>query len=935
MAAMIGTFHGTNVFLSRNLVPPEMFDALHDALRLNGARVFLCCDPSRNEANDYHVISSQDHEKFADLRAKGCNLLGPHCVLSCAKERRVLPKQAYTCCLAMDGVRVLASGFDKEEKVKIEQLVTAMGGILVQKAALDVSFVIARNVLAAKYKWAMHILKKPLVSLSWLHQCWAEHRVVPHDPYRILPFSGLTICVTGIPADEREKMKTLITQNGGKYSADLTKKCTHLISDAPEGDKYMVARKWGNIFLVNRKWFHQSITGKACLDENHYPVSRAPIPPIKPRSIMRDQASQDQSIRMSESAMSACFSDFDAATSQIASSNPSDSNKFRTEDGDLVANSTGDGQKFPCSVAKDSEDEDNDLYLSDCRILVIGFEGKDQRKLVKMIRNGGGTRHMLLTEKLTHIIVGAPSETEKKEVRHLAAYGVINVVKAVWLEDCEAMKKEVPVSQRHSACDLLLPREAAFSYKVSTSSVAPETNNVKNMNSVSRVGSSMAHFGNCSKEGYPSAKALLRDASEVSVMEENTSGSKKRSGLKSEPNCGRSAETWHSRLQSNSNASGTPKRTQNVFDGLRFCFSDSFPKDKRAEIEEWIAEGGGLLVARPENAKYVIQSHGASRLSSYHHAVHSLKTTVSSHWIRFCLQEKCLLDIGSHVLFSPLPCQIPLAGFEEIRFCVSQYEDKERLLLRNLCFTLGAKFTEKLTKKVTHLICKFTSGPKYEAACTWGIQLVTAEWISECIKQNMRVPMDGFCPRAALDSDAGLCITSQYPTQAVRMIAGDVSSQPSKESKITKPLFNGRSQSKRQRHSELDIGQDPRYQPDAIESNRACSNSSADVADAIEDLLAQSDKGTKMALEEESCIGGTYSPGNFIIGRDPPDPGLSFPVPDRTVRRFDDEMPRREDAFSETQTESQVVWYEEDLSGRQRIIERVRSQSMGLTPEPK
>lgn len=56
-----GTFSGANVFLSRSLVAPEVFDALHDALRLNGAQVFLCCDPSRSGPNDYHVISSPDH----------------------------------------------------------------------------------------------------------------------------------------------------------------------------------------------------------------------------------------------------------------------------------------------------------------------------------------------------------------------------------------------------------------------------------------------------------------------------------------------------------------------------------------------------------------------------------------------------------------------------------------------------------------------------------------------------------------------------------------------------------------------------------------------------------------------------------------------------------------------------------------------------------
>ena len=94
-----------------------------------------------------------------------------------------------------------------------------------------------------------------------------------------------------------------------------------------------------------------------------------------------------------------------------------------------------------------------------------------------------------------------------------------------------------------------------------------------------------------------------------------------------------------------------------------------------------------------------------------------------------------MLDVGNHILYSPLPCQIPFSGFKSFRFCVSQYEEKDRLLLRNMCFILGAKFVEKLTKKVTHLLCKFISGPKYEAACKWGIHSVTSEWIYECVRQ--------------------------------------------------------------------------------------------------------------------------------------------------------------------------------------------------------
>lgn len=62
------------------------------------------------------------------------------------------------------------------------------------------------------------------------------------------------------------------------------------------------------------------------------------------------------------------------------------------------------------SVANDSQTEDNDMYLSDCKILLAGFIASDMRKLVNMVRRGGGSRYMCLSEKLTHIIVGTPSD---------------------------------------------------------------------------------------------------------------------------------------------------------------------------------------------------------------------------------------------------------------------------------------------------------------------------------------------------------------------------------------------------------------------------------------------------------------------------------------------------------------------------------------------
>lgn len=65
---------------------------------------------------------------------------------------------------------------------------------------------------------------------------------------------------------------------------------------------------------------------------------------------------------------------------------------------------------FAHCVADDSQCEDDDLYLSECRILLVGFEASEMRKLVDMIRQGGGSRYMSIREKLTHVVVGNPSE---------------------------------------------------------------------------------------------------------------------------------------------------------------------------------------------------------------------------------------------------------------------------------------------------------------------------------------------------------------------------------------------------------------------------------------------------------------------------------------------------------------------------------------------
>ncbi|KAK4785058.1 hypothetical protein SAY86_001747 [Trapa natans] len=370
-----------------------------------------------------------------------------------------------------------------------------------------------------------------------------------------------------------------------------------------------------------------------------------------------------------------------------------------------------------------------------------------------------------------------------------------------------------------------------------------------------------------------------------------------------------------------------------IFKGKRFCFSEDFPVERRAQIIEWINQGGGEIVEDPA-VHFTIDCHGVKPRSC------SQSTYISSHWIRSCLEDGCLLDVGSHILYSPLPCQVPFPGFENFRFCISQYEEKDRLLLRNLCYILGAKFIEKLTKKVTHLFCKFRSGPKYEAACKWGIQPITSEWIYECIRQNNLVSPEAFCPREISVQEARLCTMTQFPSQPSQILElrSTADHNPSNDHKRDMGELRGSNSMKKVRLSEsndLSI-------PCSTGAHVSCPTSHVgasggevskengngaeaipDVAAAIEDLLEQTNK--LFPPNHCSSFPQVRPESHMVVG-------LSKRWMNRTKKNDDNGSPcgdgsgSKYDRFSETQTESQVVGYEEDLSGRQMIIDRVRSQ---------
>lgn len=68
---------------------------------------------------------------------------------------------------------------------------------------------------------------------------------------------------------------------------------------------------------------------------------------------------------------------------------------------------------------------------------------------------------------------------------------------------------------------------------------------------------------------------------------------------------------------------------------------------------------------------------------------------------------------------------------------------------------IGAGYTDNLTSKNTHLICKYAVGKKYEKACEWGLHVVSVEWLYHVMRYGYKEGCEGeFSLRGAAKSDS-------------------------------------------------------------------------------------------------------------------------------------------------------------------------------------
>ncbi|XP_044718910.1 twin BRCT domain-containing protein [Hirsutella rhossiliensis] len=163
------------------------------------------------------------------------------------------------------GIVVCCTSIPPEQRTDIANRVQELGGIHKYDLTPDATHLVVGDYDTPKYR---HVARErqdvKAMDAAWIEavsHLWKLDDEIDFPAAR----QSLLVCQTGF-GDQRDEIADKITSNGGRYTGDLTRKCTHLIVSKPEGKKFTAAKSW-NIYTVTLDWLYQSVERGMILEE--------------------------------------------------------------------------------------------------------------------------------------------------------------------------------------------------------------------------------------------------------------------------------------------------------------------------------------------------------------------------------------------------------------------------------------------------------------------------------------------------------------------------------------------------------------------------------------------------------------------------------------------------------------------------------------------
>ncbi|KAH6612328.1 hypothetical protein B0J18DRAFT_81772 [Chaetomium sp. MPI-SDFR-AT-0129] len=493
------------------------------------------------------------------------------------------------------------------------------------------------------------------------------------------PFRGVVVCCTSIPTELRANIAAKTTELGGQHKYDLTPDCTHLIVGDYATPKYRhVAKERPDVRVMDAGWVEAV------------------------RNLWVEDADID---------FLALEKQWQLHTFEAGSSN-----------GELNADGTmPERRRLLCCMT--------------------GFEDADERQRISdKIEANGGLYTGDLTKRVTHLIVHKPEGRKY----HAAKNWGVATVSVEWVH--ESVERGLILDE--TLYDPILSREerGAGAWNRERSRVSSLGKRLREYNAAQEEGKrklrktanmKLNHqrdniWGDILGKPQTAATAAASQTPAPASAALPTQATQP-----TQPTGGESAETRGSKLSS----FGVPEDS-GVFASCCF-FVHGFSQRKTEILTNTVASLGGLVCHTLEE---VVSMSGAQMAHRFlvvpqtaqpdtHPPVPETVHAVTEFYIERCLHKKYFFDPAEHTIGRPFPV-FPIVGFEDLVVCTAGFTGVDLHQMDKSVRQLGARYEERFTSQVSLLLCsslETVRKQKLELALAWGVPVVRADWLWECI----------------------------------------------------------------------------------------------------------------------------------------------------------------------------------------------------------
>ena len=336
--------------------------------------------------------------------------------------------------LPLRGKTVVVTGLPPLERVLAEQAVAQLGGTVPAADAVlrredPPVACVAGCVYTGRYAACASLqlpTPVPVVKPSWLRACLEAKRLVPTEGHALGPLAGLVVSLTGGHPDDKRRISEALERAGAFYSADLTRRCTHLVVVRGRGTTAAAADEEAAAATA------AVAAAAAATTTKKQAAAAAPAPPLRlPPPPSRDLPRLDPPSKKERYArhwgVPVLWDSWVAAATQ----QPRYSRSLEREHfvpkaaigaaaaeahaagaaagfGGGAGGAGGSTRGRGGTTSKEEEEEDS-MFLDGCRVFLTGTSGAAERRaLLSALRQGGATlkRALLPGNAVTHAVVG-------------------------------------------------------------------------------------------------------------------------------------------------------------------------------------------------------------------------------------------------------------------------------------------------------------------------------------------------------------------------------------------------------------------------------------------------------------------------------------------------------------------------------------------------